>query len=124
MSPGWTDKPAYEPAPPIDQNPWYEDTRREYENGACIYLIEAGEHYKIGITTDLKRRLASINCGLPHADATVIAVRSGGRDLEAQLHNELAHRRVKGEWFDKCDEVRDIFIRFVPAEPEAISEVA
>ena len=101
-------------------NPWYPDSATEQQDGSgsSVYLIEAGEHYKIGFTRNLKQRLVDINASLPHATAVAVAVRAGGRALEAQLHYALEHRRVKGEWFDKCDEVRDVFLSFTPASQE------
>jgi hypothetical protein len=121
----WSGRPMYEPAPPVDHNPWYSETAYEQKDtrGSTVYLIEAGEHYKVGITTDLVERLASINGGLPHAPAAVVAVRAGGRELEARLHHALDHRRVKGEWFNKCDEVYRVFLAMpqVPVQDEQVA---
>lgn len=107
----WTDKPDYEPAPSVELNPWYSETASEQrdENGSSVYLIETGDHYKIGITKNVVSRLRNINRGVP-TPAVLIAVRRGGRALEHRLHCALSAYRSQGEWFDKCDHVRETFL--------------
>jgi hypothetical protein len=56
---------------------------------------------KIGHTTDVARRLATLQTGSPvalslHAQACV----ANPRLLESQLHARLRLRRLHGEWFE------------------------
>lgn len=110
-------KPRYESAPPVSMNPWYTRTLLDGydDDGWCVYLMESGNHYKIGITTNIKERLAALN----HASGspvTLVALRRGGREIEAQLHDVLAGCRSQGEWFTKCDVVRDAFYALATTE--------
>lgn len=57
---------------------------------------------KVGIATNVRARLSSIQTGSPiqltlsyHSIVTIDA-----RRLERAVHEELAHRRLSGEWFD------------------------
>ncbi len=58
----WGDKPRYEPAPPVDENPWYQglylDEVPEKHDGTFVYLFETSDAYKIGISKDVPARLA------------------------------------------------------------------
>lgn len=52
---------------------------------------------KVGITTNLKRRLITLSNGCP--DIRIIATFAQGRPLEKSLHQELSQFRIRGEWF-------------------------
>jgi hypothetical protein len=71
-------------------------------NGSdIVYLIAAGEHYKIGRTRNLKGRLRYAQT-FTATDLKVLAtwhVPSNTRLLERYLHNRFAHVRLRGEWF-------------------------
>lgn len=68
-----------------------------------IYAIKAvgTNRYKIGTTTDLKGRLATVQTGCPYP-AQIVATWEGDRRLETAIHRELAEYRRVGEWFE-CD---------------------
>lgn len=64
----------------------------------CVYVIRQGGYIKIGYTTTLETRLASLRTGSPQP-LRIIAVLNGGRRLEATLHGLFAEYRREGEWF-------------------------
>lgn len=73
-----------------------------YARSTHVYLIQAENGLvKIGKTTDVQKRLAALDVGSP-VDLKLIAQKQDlfASDLETRLHQEYAHRRVKGEWFN------------------------
>ncbi|MDX2295864.1 MULTISPECIES: GIY-YIG nuclease family protein [Streptomyces] len=54
---------------------------------------------KIGTTTDIGKRLGSLQTGLP-LTLSVLWTCEGNRDLERALHEEFRAYRQRGEWFD------------------------
>ncbi|MCI3279127.1 GIY-YIG nuclease family protein [Streptomyces cylindrosporus] len=83
---------------------------------------------KIGVATDIPRRLRSLQVGCPSPILLRWSER-GGYPLERHLHNTFADRRISGEWFDfrdVADPVKEIdaaaraFLRqFEGDEPDA-----
>lgn len=70
----------------------------------CVYLISSESHLKIGFTTDITKRMASLKTG----SATKLrleAVVKADRAYEKHLHAKFAKYRAEGEWFEKCDEI-------------------
>jgi DNA-binding transcriptional regulator YiaG len=67
---------------------------------SVVYFIQAGADgpIKIGVASNLRRRLQMLQTGCP-VPLVVLAITDGGREKEAELH--LAHRAdlVRGEWF-------------------------
>lgn len=70
------------------------DSVRSY----CVYFIqgESGGPIKIGITTDLAKRLKAIPY---HEPLRVLAILPGGHVQESELHQRFADLRLSGEWF-------------------------
>lgn len=68
-----------------------------------VYVIGCADRkiplVKIGHTRDLVSRLAQHNIGSP-TELVCLATYPGGRGREAQLHQALAKRNQRGEWFD------------------------
>lgn len=60
---------------------------------SVVYYMRIGERVKIGTTTNLKKRMASIG------PEELLATEPGWYDLEKQRHAQFTHYRVKGEWF-------------------------
>lgn len=70
-----------------------------------VYLIRAAQFYKIGISSDFKKRLPSIQTGcpikceyigtIPHPDPV---------SLERELHLRFQDFKTFGEWFDLGDD--------------------
>lgn len=67
-----------------------------------VYLFRAGTRYKIGVTTNVQRRLDQLNGGQSPFPVEVIHHVSGPgyTAFEAELHARCADRRVRGEWFE------------------------
>lgn len=60
---------------------------------AVVYYMRLGNRVKIGTTTNLATRMASIN------PEEVLALEPGGHALEHLRHRQFADLRTKGEWF-------------------------
>jgi hypothetical protein len=60
-----------------------------------VYYLRVGDMIKIGVTTQLDRRVASYPPG-----SELLAVERGGLDLEARRHAQFSHLLVgRKEWF-------------------------
>jgi hypothetical protein len=81
-------------------------------NGFCprdgkdfVYVVRAARFYKIGFTTNLKKRLSSLGTSQPFKLTLVVAIMSETAELlEKQLHRKFAKKRVNGEWFRLNDQ--------------------
>lgn len=79
----------------------------EPEPLGCIYLVRSGEHYKIGLTKDIKRRMRSFTLSLPHPAELIHTIpieQSRMKWLEGILHEQFKAQRCNGEWFMLSDE--------------------
>lgn len=99
--------------PRADETPPHAPTFNELEERppqkSGVYVIQAGDAFKIGVTRNLARRMKGVQTGSPHPlnliwykefrEAAVI---------EARLHSMLDQYRVSGEWF-RCSiiEIQD-----------------
>jgi len=72
-----------------------------------IYAIRNKEtsHIKIGFTTSVRKRYASLQTG-NHAHLELLGKRRGTREREGALHNRLTRFRISGEWYQDCEDVR------------------
>jgi len=81
-----------------------------------IYVIGPAEGpQKIGLSGDVEKRLQTLQTGSPvtliiHHTEEVNPKKV--RLLEKKIHNELNHKRVKGEWFDLSPEDAKAFVVF------------
>jgi hypothetical protein len=68
-----------------------------------VYYVRVGNRIKIGYTTHLKQRLASIG------PEEVLATEPGGFKLEQHRHAQFAEYRVmkNREWFVDCPAIRE-----------------
>jgi hypothetical protein len=65
-----------------------------------VYLLRAGDHYKIGQSSDLEKRVKSINVALPDKATLEHAISTDDPPgIEAYWHRSFADRRMNGEWF-------------------------
>lgn len=60
---------------------------------STVYYVRCGHLIKIGTTTDLGRRFKSVR---PNE---LLAVESGGQELETRRHRQFAELRASGEYF-------------------------
>lgn len=70
-----------------------------------LYIIRH-RNFKIGVTRNLKSRMATIQTGneYPLRECVTIACRSRdhSKALEDALHEKLSRWRMEGEWFRNC----------------------
>lgn len=84
--------------------------RRYRKKGPVVYFVQIGNDgpIKIGTTTNLKARLASLRTSQPQGLA-LLAIAEGGRDLEKAYHDRFAAHRGVGEWFSPhADILREV----------------
>lgn len=65
-----------------------------------LYLFRAGDHYKIGISKDPKRRLCDLSISPIPVELIWSSQIEDARGLERQLHKTFQGKRVHGEWFE------------------------
>lgn len=92
-----------------------------------LYFIESENRIKIGISTNVERRLRDIGLHLA-VPPTLIGFIEGGYALEKHVHGILAEHRLNGEWFSASSQVRSVIarlmsggaaaVKFTPREPQ------
>ncbi len=83
-----------------DSKPTPSSSTRKAKPG-YVYLIRSGTLYKLGITTDLDKRIAQLNTGLPLGAELLWSVHTAiPKKFETDLHAYFADKRTNGEWFD------------------------
>jgi Meiotically up-regulated gene 113 len=69
-------------------------------NYGHVYLLKAGDYYKIGQSSDLEKRVKSINVALPDKASLEHAISTDDPPgIETYWHRRFADRRANGEWF-------------------------
>jgi hypothetical protein len=72
---------------------------------SVVYFVAGGTCIKIGISTNIKSRFASLQTSSGE-DLRLLATIPGGIALEREIHARLDGYRKRGEWFLDCAEVR------------------
>lgn len=75
-----------------------------------LYLIESGEYYKIGFTTNIKSRMS--NYRTPNPNVILIAKIEGIKKDEIILHKLCSKYHYSNEWFYKNDEIKTLFTNY------------
>lgn len=75
--------------------------QRFAQSGTCVYFVKNQQGaVKIGITSDLKNRVASLQTSSAEALALCFAISTEqAAALESQLHERFKNKRIKNEWF-------------------------
>lgn len=95
-SPEYADLAAILPAAPEEQ---FDQPRSRTVDGV-VYLLKSGQHYKIGRSDDIERRLREITIALPESVTLIHSIRTDDPSgIEAYWHRRFADRRANGEWF-------------------------
>lgn len=67
----------------------------------CVYFIRAekGGPVKIGLTSNIRQRLASLQACCPFELGVMATIEGCAKSTEATLHRKFAGGRLHGEWF-------------------------
>ena len=69
-----------------------------------VYLLKSGVNYKIGRSTNMKRRLKEIKLQLPDPATLVHEIQTNDPvKIEKYWHDHFAGKRKGGEWFELTD---------------------
>lgn len=86
----------------------YVRPQQQVGEGSHVYLMDDGDRYKVGLSTDPERRRRNLET-MKGRPVRLLATVPGGYELETSLHGALAHLRGIGEWFAREPEVKLAF---------------
>jgi hypothetical protein len=86
-----------------------EKRAKEVKRETNTYLLECEGFLKIGVSNNVKGRLATIRTGNPF-EVKLIAV--SDQNIESMMHLKFEHLRARGEWFHGCDAIIEEFIKW------------
>ena len=70
-----------------------------------IYLISDGTFIKIGITSNIRKRIKNLQTGNPNKLKVIFTYYvDNAEQLEMELHKKFKRKRKAGEWFDLTDD--------------------
>lgn len=66
-----------------------------------VYLLQSGPFYKIGVSTNVKRRVRELSTLPPFNINVICTIPSENRyELEGNLHTRFSDKHINGEWFE------------------------
>ena len=75
-------------------------SRIKVSTPGLVYMLQAGQHFKIGMTINLDKRLTQIKLQLPFAATLVHTIKAANpSQAESHWHRRFASLRLNGEWF-------------------------
>lgn len=75
-------------------------SRKKRKKPGFVYIVQAGNHYKIGRTANLRQRLAELARYPPFDLTTVHVIETDNPKLvEGWLHHLYRHKHYRGEWY-------------------------
>lgn len=79
-----------------------------------VYLLKCQDYHKIGIATDVQKRISGMQTGSPYPIMLVASVEvDNPLALEKELHSMYSHRHHRREWFALTEEdveaIRSLF---------------
>ena len=84
------------------QNAFYKQTRKQaqVQHGVVYFIHEKDkfDRFKIGFSTDLKKRLSELQVGNPDL-LVVYKTINASESVEHELHDYFASYHIRGEWF-------------------------
>lgn len=98
----------------------YEGMNEHKKTSAIIYFITDGEYVKIGVTTDLNKRLRGLQTGNPRRLKVLYSFTTDWPyTVESKLHKKYENKNVGNEWFDILDDFplyKDKYLRPIDIE--------
>lgn len=87
-----------------------------------VYFIYDGVGaFKIGKSSTPARRMADLQTAHPRR-LDLVATMPGGAYMEGKLHEKFSKRRLSGEWFEDCPEIRAYLGIAEIAQPNAVND--
>ena len=86
------------------QQSWADYSSKSSSNSGYVYLLKAGPYYKIGVSTNVDKRIEQLSTLPPFDIELVHTIYSVDMyALEQDFHNLYADKRKNGEWFELTD---------------------
>lgn len=90
----------------------FDDSYKDQITG-YVYLIQCGEYFKIGQTTNVSKRMLQLGLQLPHKPKVLHIIGTDDHEgLERSLHQCFSLHRLNGEWFSLESEHIKTFKRY------------
>jgi len=87
------------------RKPTHLENQQSTTRPGCVYLLKGERYYKIGLSSNVNRRMEEISPRLPFETELICTIATEDmHGLEAQLHELYAGKRANGEWFKLSDE--------------------